>query len=575
MRILTEVQEQILKGERDLLNQLQVMLTQFSASEADLRTLRQSLSQLDDLFLLVVVGEFNAGKSAFINALLGEKLLKEGVTPTTTQINLLRYGEDQEELISNGHQHTIRLPVKWLAEISIVDTPGTNAIMREHEAITAEFVPRSDLVLFVTSVDRPFTESERQFLERIRDWGKKVVIIINKIDILQSAEDLEQVRAFVAENARQLLGTTPEIFAISTRLALCAKQGEPNLWQESQFESLETYIRDTLDEKSRLQLKFLNPLGVGLHLVGSYLDVAQERLGLLKADFDMLADVEAQLKLYKEDMDRDFEFRMSDIEKILYEMETRGEGYFDETFRLARVADLLSKERIRQEFEQQVVGEAPQRIEQRVNELVDWLVDCDMRQWQAVSEHLAERRRRHEDRIVGEMSLGTFNYDRDRIMEAVGREAQRVVETYDRSTEAQAIAQGAQEAVAASAVLEVGAVSLGTIVAMLATTVAADVTGVLLASMIALLGLFIIPARRRIAKTEMREKVGALRTQLVNSLHGHFEKEIQRSLYRINEAIAPYTRFVRSERNTLTELQANLAEIQTGLQNLKLKIESF
>ena len=108
---------------------------------------------------------------------------------------------------------------------------------------------------------------------------------------------------------------------------------------------------------------------------------------------------------------------------------------------------------------------------------------------------------------MGETGIGSFNYDRDRLIDAVGRQAQRVVETYDRSIEAQAIARGAQEAVAASAVLEVGAVGLGAIIATLATTMAADVTGVLLASLLAALGLFIIPARRRIAKNEMREKI--------------------------------------------------------------------
>ncbi|NTU75650.1 MAG: dynamin, partial [Anaerolineaceae bacterium] len=50
--------------------------------------LRQAVQQMDDLFLLVVAGEFNSGKSTFINALLGQKLLKEGVTPTTTQISI-------------------------------------------------------------------------------------------------------------------------------------------------------------------------------------------------------------------------------------------------------------------------------------------------------------------------------------------------------------------------------------------------------------------------------------------------------------------------------------------------------
>ena len=174
MRILTDAQEDLLKDARNLLNDLRASLIQFGATSEDHETLAQSIRQLDELFLLVVVGEFNSGKSAFINALLGQKLLKEGVTPTTTQINVLRFGETQERRVESENLHTLTAPVELLAELNIVDTPGTNAIIREHEAITQQFVPRSDLVLFVTSADRPFTESERAFLERIRDWGKKV-----------------------------------------------------------------------------------------------------------------------------------------------------------------------------------------------------------------------------------------------------------------------------------------------------------------------------------------------------------------------------------------------------------------
>ena len=123
---------------------------------------------------------------------------------------------------------------------------------------------------------------------------------------------------------------------------------------------------------------------------------------MLSEDLTMLDDVDAQLNVYQEDMQRDFNYRMSDMENILYEMEQRGDSYFDETFRLARVVDLLSKDRIQHEFETQVVGDVPQRIERKVNELIDWLVDSDLRQWQAVNGHLAERRRKHQERIVGE-----------------------------------------------------------------------------------------------------------------------------------------------------------------------------
>jgi hypothetical protein len=233
---------------------------------------------------------------------------------------------------------------------------------------------------------------------------------------------------------------------------------------------------------------------------------------------------------------------------------------------------LLSKERIRLEFENKVVGDVPERIESKVTELIDWLVDSDLRQWQAVNEHLAERRRTHQERIVGE-AAGSFSYDRDRLIDAVGREAQRIVETYDRAAEALAIARGAQEAVAASAVLEVGAIGLGALVATLATTAAADATGILFASVIFFLGLFIIPARRRVAKAELREKIAAMREQLAHSLRDQFEKEIQRSLHNINQAIAPYTRFVRAERGKLLESQTDLETITNSLNGLKVAIE--
>jgi small GTP-binding protein len=575
MQILTDKQENLLKDERTLLNDLRVALVQFEATPEDQETLAQSIQQLDDLFLLVIVGEFNAGKSAFINALLGQNVLREGVTPTTTQINILRYGPSAERVVENEHLHVLTAPVGFLEEISIVDTPGTNAIIREHEEITSRFVPRSDLVLFITSVDRPFTESERAFLEDIRDWGKKVVVVLNKIDLLQSEEELAQVQGFVAENARKLFGLEPEIFPVSARLAYRAKQGDQALLEESRFQPLESYILDTLDEASRIRLKFLNPLGVGIHLVGKYLEVTESRLSLLKADFAMLEDVDSQLALYKEDLQRDFNFRISDIEKILYELEQRGQEYFDETIRLARVFDLINKSRIQQEFEQKVVADVPQRIEHKVNELIDWLVDSDLRQWQAVMEHLAERRREHQGRIIGDVGIGSFHYDRERLIEGVGREARRVVETYNREQEAALIAEGVQNSVAAAAALEVSAVGLGTLVTILATTAAADVTGILMASAIAAIGLFIIPAKRKQAKNEMREKIAAMREQLVRTLRTQFERELERSLQNINEAISPYTRFVRAERGKLQEAQTELNRIRDGLGRLKGRIEEL
>jgi hypothetical protein len=469
--------------------------------------------------------------------------------------------------------HVITAPAPLLRDIHIVDTPGTNAIIREHEEITSRFVPRSDLVLFVTSADRPFTETERVFLEQVRGWGKKVVVVINKIDIFESARDVEDVRSFVAENARALLGFGPEIFPVSARLALRAKLGEPQLWTPSGFEPLESYIATTLDAPGRVHLKLLNPLGVGASLVERHAGFVRERLTLLKDDFEMLNDVDQQLEAYRQDLTRDFEFRMSDIDRILLEMERRGHEYFDDTMRIGRVMDLLNRSRVQQGFEHQVVADAPQQIERKVGELVDWLVDADLRQWQSVNHHLADRRRQYKERIVGEEGGARFHYDRGRLIDATVRETHKVVDSYDRRREAQELADGARNAVAAAAAVGAGAVGLGTIVSVAATTAAADVTGLILASVMAAIGFFILPAKRSRAKEAMREKIAGVRARLSVALREQFQREIQRSVERIREGIAPYSRFIRAEGDQLKVVDQELREIGNELAGLRARVE--
>jgi small GTP-binding protein len=575
-RILNRNQDELLAENRRLLGELQTALATFDASEDDQATLQRSARQLDELFLLVVAGEFNAGKSAFINALLGGRILEEGVTPTTTRVHLIQHseGETTRETLESALDR-ITAPVELLRDINIVDTPGTNAILREHEAITREFVPRSDMVLFVTSADRPFTESERGFLQSIREWGKKIVVVLNKIDILEGERDVESIRSFIAENARKLLGFTPEIFPIAAKLAQRAKaSGDRELLARSRFEDLERYIAGTLDERERVRLKLLNPLGVASRLAGKYLAITEARLELLKDDFATIEDVERQLALYKEDMQREFRFRLADVDNILHEFESRGIAFFDDTMRLARVIDLINKSKMKADFARVVVADSPQLIERKVGEVIDWLVSSDLRQWQAVMDHVSRRRHEHADRIVGRVG-GSFDFNRTRLLDSAGRSAQRSIESYDKEAEATRLAESVQVAVAGTALVEVGAIGLGAILTHIAATAAADFTGIIAAGSIAVLGFFIIPNRRHDAKRELREKIGALRQQLMEGLTSQFDREIDESLRRIEEAIGPYTRFVRAERTKLTEVRGALDKINQGLVRLRAKVEAL
>ncbi len=111
------------------------------------------------------------------------RYLAEGILPTTNEISVLKFLEDgDQEVTQNSDGFFVRrLPAKLLREMNVVDTPGTNVILDRQQRLTEEYVPRADLVLFVMSADRPFTESEVNFLKYIRRWGKKVIFLVNKV----------------------------------------------------------------------------------------------------------------------------------------------------------------------------------------------------------------------------------------------------------------------------------------------------------------------------------------------------------------------------------------------------------
>ena len=574
--ILSDREQELRARETELLDRLAGALERFGADVAagDLQRFREAREQLSGLFLLVVAGEFNSGKSSFINALLGERVLPEGVTPTTDRINLLRHGPTVTEHQLEAYLLERTHPAELLREITMVDTPGTNAIIRRHEELTRDFIPRSDLVLFVTSADRPFTESERGFLEQIRQWGKKIVFVINKIDILEKPEDRGQVTGFVRENATALLGEEPKIFPVSARVALEARtKGTEAEWERSGFGAMEEYLERTLDQEERVRLKLLNPLNVGLKLAARYKEAAFERLKLLAQDIEALQSIDAQLGLFHQEMLRDFEPRLSRLELLLSEMEGRGVRFFEETVRLGRIRSLLDSEAVKRSFEREVIGDTPHQIETEVQRIIDWIVERNLQVWQDVSRFVDRRRlAEHQEGMLGEVPT-TFSYNRQALLESVGRVSREVIGGYDRDAEARAIANEVQGTFATTALAEAGAIGLGTLVATVVTGAAADVTGILLAAALAIGGFYFIPHKRRQATREFRRRIDDLRSRLRDGLTRQVHQEIAGSTDRVNQAIAPYRRFVESQQQRINEARGELVAAEDALLRLRAEIE--
>jgi hypothetical protein len=213
----------------------------------------------------------------------------------------------------------------------------------------------------------------------------------------------------------------------------------------------------------------------------------------------------------------------------------------------------------------------PQRIESQVQQLIDWMVASALRQWQAVTEHVSRRRAAHAGRVV-DRETG-FQYDRARLIETVGRAAREAMERYDRERESAAMADGVRNAVAGAALAQVGAVGLGAVVAAVATTTAADVTGIVAAGTIAVLGMFVIPSKRAHAKAQLRARVEQMRTDLMGNLRGQFGREVESSTLSVRDAVAPYTQFVRAEHDKLHSVTDELGEIAAGLSGLRMAVE--
>jgi small GTP-binding protein len=580
--VLQQQQRDLLIRERQIAGDLQTFLAGSNETDAYRTTLQQVSMALEDLFLLVIVGEFNAGKSACINALLHAPVLEEGVIPTTQQVTMLRYGAANQHQQREAALLEISYPADFLQDISIVDTPGVNAVLREHERLTEDFVPRSDLILFVTSVDRPFTESERAFLQRIRNWGKKIVIILNKVDILQTPQALNHVLDFVRENCRTLLGFQPDIFPVSALMAQRAHQAVGHeairLWEQSRFNKLEEYLFKTLDQTERVRLKLQSPLGVMERVITQTSQAVEERATLLNEDSRTVSTIDEQLKLYQDDMGRNFLFRLNEVENIILSMRGRGDRFFDDTIRLGRIIDLVQSSRVREEFERDVIADSATRIDAAIQELIDWMVEQEHRLWQDIMEYLDRRRQvsaRRDDQIVG--SIGKqFDYNRRTLLQTVARTANTVLMTYDRQAEADSLSQSLRGAVTQTVLAGAGGIGLGAAVVAATSIAAIDITGILAGLVLVGLGLYVIPARRARAKQEFNEKMEELRQRLHVAMEEQFRKEMNNSMSRVHDAIAPYTRFVRAEqektgtmRQKLEQLGQQVIEIRGDIDRLK------
>jgi len=224
----------------------------------ELNTLQALLRDNSEPLLFVVVGEVKSGKSSLLNALFGSEFAKVDVLPATDRVYIFRYGPKEKSTKVSSKLTERYLPIPFLRDFNVVDTPGTNTMVKEHQMVAEDFMPRADIVLFVFSVANPWTQSNWEFLDFLqKTWLKNVIFVLQQIDLREPTE-IDVIHRHLQDTAMRRLGFVPPIFAVSARKALLARTSgldKEKLWEESAFAPLEEQINFIVTESSTRMLK--------------------------------------------------------------------------------------------------------------------------------------------------------------------------------------------------------------------------------------------------------------------------------------------------------------------------------
>ena len=296
------------------------------AERAGMKTLageigRQRIPKLrDERFHLVVLGEFNHGKSTFVNALLGARVLPMGITPTTATINLVTHDEAPRARAVMRSGEVLQLtPVEveeWVtveggraAEVShvevgypaeilrgnvvLVDTPGVNDLNEQRAEVTYGYVPRADAVIFLLDAGQALKDSEREFLSShvLEGTRDRLVFILGKTDLL-GPDERAAVEAYVRRGLQKLV-PEPVLFPLSARAELDGDRAA------SGFDPLLEYLQGFLArDRGRV---LLDNAAVDVARTSAYL---QQNLGLkLRASELGLEELEGRVASVRAQLD--------------------------------------------------------------------------------------------------------------------------------------------------------------------------------------------------------------------------------------------------------------------------------
>jgi small GTP-binding protein len=528
-----------------------------------LEIIHSLLRDVREPLLFVVVGEVKAGKSSLLNALFGQEFAKVDVLPATDRIYIFKYGEEERSVEVSPHLTERYQRIGFLSDFNVVDTPGTNTMVADHQTITENFIPRADLVLFVFSVTNPWTQSAWELLNFVqKKWLKNVIFVLQQAD-LREPNEIEIIREHLQNTALQKLGFVPPTFAVSARKALLARTtglDKERLLQESGFLPLEEQINAILSSSSARILK-LQSAARSARIILDDLAVAVEgSFQTIKRDEENLARVHSTLEVRKEQTLRQVNGFLRDIEVACREAAAAGMQILEKKLSFWRTWKLIfSKGQWQQDFQLEVESKLRESVQPKVENAVQ-LLEADLRGlWPQLQDTI-------EAQFAGDV--------KNRIAKTVpdfARQRRELLQSIQLALLERASTKGSDEYLAHMLQetgiwlrFPAGLAAGGALVALIASmssAAIADVTGVLAASAAAV-GTVVVIGRRKKILNAYRNQLEEKRAALIRAIEDKLVSAVDLFYHEIVIAFQPLETFCLTQRKTYEPLVTRIQELQ-------------
>jgi signal recognition particle receptor subunit beta len=498
------------------------------------------LSHLDEAFLVVVVGEVKSGKSSLVNTLLRSEVCAVGPTPVTDRITILRHGPEaeveREPFVVDRCVESDRL-----RGLAIVDTPGTNSIVRRHDEITRGFLPRSDLVLFVTSCDRPYSESENEFLHLISErWRRKIVFVLSKTDI-REPEEVVEIIDYVRQCALDELGIRPEILPVATKVADRALlAGDEGALEASGLPALEDFVLTRLDEQEKSRLRLYGLVDAAGSVCGRLGKALGEAGKTLESDFRTLTDLEERTERRRRDLRDVVREKEAGIASVFHALRERGEAFIQHQFRFSRALSSVRRGRTARRFRDEVVGDLDGRLSSALEGAVTRL---GTEATTFVTDSLAYFQYRVEEAGASPPEHpADFSARRGEVVDRVRKRAEDHLESFDVKANARDILTEGGRGVGLSA----AGVGAGVLTAT-AASILVNLWWSVIAIPFVAAGLAVLGMRRARACLEWRNRVEALSERVRAAFREELDREVDRIVEEVKATYRPYLEFYENE----------------------------